>query len=134
MSSLSTKEAICLYQKTVHHAVLLEQHGIRKACCFTRIQKKLFHNNFFLYPGTVQAGIEPAVVISNSTNTCNPMDSEDLNLLVALHKRGKGSQYVSLQYDEGEISKKHFMNLSYIVCQKSMRNSNFRTVLFVYHR
>lgn len=60
----------------------------KKSMLFYQNTEETASQQLFLYPGTVQAGIEPAVVISNSTNTCNPMDSEDLNLLVALHKRG----------------------------------------------
>lgn len=61
----------------------------KKSMLFYQNTEETASQQLFLYPGTVQAGIEPAVVISNSTNTCNPMDSEDLNLLVALHKRGE---------------------------------------------
>lgn len=61
----------------------------KKSMLFYQNTEETASQQLFLYPGTVQAGIESAVVISNSTNTCNPMDSEDLNLLVALHKKGE---------------------------------------------
>lgn len=105
----------------------------KKSMLFYQNTEETASQQLFLHPGTVQAGIEPAVVISNSTNTCNPMDSEDLNLLVALHNRGKVHNMFHYNTMRGKFRKK-LMNLSYIVCQKSMRNSNSRTVLFVYHR